>query len=129
MALNPNRPRAVKMYVKPVVKATRTAIGIAFDQVVKEMHASIQKKLSKGYPPASTAGNYPHQRRPGVGLADTFEVVREGYEIKLKTPAYGIWLETGTRKMAARPWILRNMVDRKAEWSKKITKYAKAAMK
>lgn len=117
----------VRMRIKPTVKATRSAMATAFDKVAAEIERDIKRKISRPGPPPSRPGAHP-KKDSGL-LHNTLSVTRKGREIQVRTQSYGQFLETGTRNMAARPFIHRNLTKRKRHWSKRITAHAKAAMK
>lgn len=76
----------------------------------------IRQDISTAYPPASKPGQPPHYREgklfQGIECAVfqgddevTISAYREG------TPMVAFWLEVGTKKMAARPFMSTNMLD------------------
>ena len=115
-----NKPVRIQFNTGRIIKRERRAMGMAMNAVVKEMQETVRKKISKPYPPASTAGNHPHMRRPSVGLRAQFRVLRKGFKIFVRMPLYGAYLEGGTSKMAARPFVRRNIHDKMRFWTKKI---------
>lgn len=120
MAANPNRIRNIKFTTNRQIKRTRTAMAKARRQVAKEMTTELKKLISAPYPPASKPGNPPHMRRPGVGLRAKTEVVARGKDLVVKTTQVGIWLEGGTRKMAARPFIERTIGKQRRSWERRL---------
>lgn len=95
------------------------------DEFMRKLRAEMEKRLATGaevvradavrsirtpYPPASTPGEPPHTRSGASGLlGSVFCQVRAtaskpsaiiGTALK-----YGLFLEIGTSKMAARPWL------------------------
>ena len=111
--------RNILFDVGKVIERRQKIKGEAFDAAVLKMEADIRKKISKPHPPASTAGNHPHSR--SGYLHDNFVVSRKGYTVVVKVPQYGVWLESGTGRMKARPFIRRNLHDKEegkfwAQW-------------
>lgn len=109
--------RRIKFNTGRIIKRTRAATTKALDQVMNEMTTVIKRKINKPYPPASVPGRPPH-RRTGF-LHDRTEVVRKGRKFIVRTPQYGIWLEGGTGRMRARPFI-RPVIDQKKRWTKRL---------
>lgn len=63
------------------------------------------------YPPASSPGEPPRRRTGKLQRSITYQVERKGggHSLKIFAAApYGEFLETGTGKMAARPWRKRS---------------------
>lgn len=117
-------PRRIEFKTPKVMRKNRRAQKLAFDQVGKEMQRAIRKPIRKGYPPASSPGQ-PPRKRTGF-LATNTTVDRKGRTIIIRTPLYGIFLDGGTSRMAARPFIRVRIHDQKKRWSKRIsTLYAK----
>ena len=112
------RMRRIKFNTGRIIKRTRAATTKALDQVMNEMTTVIKRKINKPYPPASVPGRPPH-RRTGF-LHDRTEVIRKGRTFVIRTPQYGIWLEGGTRKMAARPFVLPTIENQKKRWTKRL---------
>lgn len=112
------RMRRINFNTGRIIKRNRSATTKALDQMMNEMTAAIKKKITKPYPPASVPGRPPH-RRTGF-LHDRTEVIRKGRKFIIRTPQYGVWLDGGTRKMAARPFILTTIEDQKKRWTKRL---------
>jgi HK97 gp10 family phage protein len=116
-----DRPRRIYFNTGRIIKRAQKATAKALDKVAKEMTQDIRRKISKPYPPASRPGAHPHMRRPTVGLRSQTKVERKGKKMWVKTPQYGIYLEGGTRKMKARPFIRRNIHDKMStRWTRRI---------
>lgn len=115
-----NKPVRIQFNTGRIIKRERRAMGMAFNAVVKKMQDRVRKKISTPYPPASTPGSHPHMRRPSIGLRAQFRVLRKGFKIFVRMPLYGAYLEGGTRRMKARPFVRRNIHDKMKFWTKKI---------
>lgn len=125
MALQAKRPRRVTFNFRAANRKSRRAETRAFDIVAKRMEARLQKSLSIPYPPPSRAGQSPH-RRTGYLRGHT-KVTRRGRSIFAHVPQYGIWLDGGTRRMAARPFIRKNIHDQRKKWEHMVAQeYRKA---
>lgn len=120
MAKSATAPRRIEFKTGRIIRRERKATSMAFNAVVKQMEREIRRKISTPYPPASTPGSHPHMRRPATGLRSQLRVLRKGVSIFVRVPQYGLYLEGGTSRMAARPFIRRNIHDRKKFWTKKI---------
>lgn len=117
-------PRRIEFKTRKVIRKNRRAQKLAFDQLAKEMQAAIRKPIRKPFPPASTPGRPPH-RRTGF-LHDNTTVDRKGRVLFVRTPQYGVFLDGGTSRMAARPFIRVRIHDQRKRWSKRMSKlYAK----
>lgn len=112
------QPRRIEFKTGRIIKRNRRAMARAFDKVAKQMTQSIRKRISKPYPPASRPGAHPH-KRTGFLKRNT-EVVRKGFSLFVRTPQQGVWLEGGTKNMAARPFIRRNIHDKRGFWTRRI---------
>jgi HK97 gp10 family phage protein len=78
-----------------------TAVGITLVNAIKE-NISIPS-----FPERSKPGEYPHKEDDGILRSSiTYNVDKENLNVKVGTPLlYGKFLERGTRKMAARPFL------------------------
>lgn len=112
------RPRRVQFKTGRIIQRSRRATAKAFDQVTKEMTTALRKVLKKPFPPASRPGNPPH-KRTGFLQGNTV-VSRKGRNIFVRTPTYGIFLDGGTSRMAARPFIRKTIQSQKRKWTKRI---------
>lgn len=108
--LSATSTRNVLFDVGKVIERRQKIKGEAFDAAVLKMEADIRAQIDTQHPPASSPGDPPH-RRSGH-LHDNFFVGRDGYEVVVKVPQYGIYLDGGTGRMAARPFIRRNLHER-----------------
>lgn len=120
MALSATRMRRIEFKTGRIIRRSRKAMTTAMDRVARRMTNNVRVKISKPYPPASTPGSHPHKR--SGDLRRDFEVVRRGLNMFVRVPQYGIWLEGGTRKMQARPFIRRNLLtpEKARFWIKQI---------
>ena len=117
-------PRRIEFKTAKVMRKNRRAQKLAFDQLAKEIQAAIRKPIQKPYPPASAPGRPPHKRSGDLSRGTT--VGRKGRTMIVRTLQYGIWLDGGTRRMAARPFIRVRLQDQRKRWSKRMSKlYAK----
>lgn len=112
------RPRRIQFKTGRIIQRKRQVMAKAFDAVTKEMTAALRKKIDKPYPPASAPGRPPH-KRTGFLQLNTL-VSRKGRSIFVKTPQYGVFLEGGTSRMRARPFIRNTINDQKKRWTKRI---------
>ncbi len=115
------RLRKIEINGTKIARANRIALAKARKQVAAEIQATIRSAIDTPHPPASTPGSFPHKRSGDLKRLTT--VRAEGSKIVTRTPQHGIWLEGGTRKMRARPFI-RRVVTRK-RWGKRTAKLTK----
>jgi len=130
MAQSATRIRRVEFKPKigAVMRKSASAQKRAFKRLASEIEGTYQRALNrKHYPPASKPGQVP-SRRLG-NLADDTNVKAEGRTIVVRTYNYGIWLDGGTSKMQARPWIRRFVHDKPEKWEKRFQKLLKEEMK
>jgi len=120
MAGSAKQIRRITFKTGRVLRRTRGAVSKAFDTVTREMTQVVRRKIGKSYPPSSRPGAHPHLRT-GF-LQRNFEVTRKGFNLFVRVPQYGIFLEGGTGKMRARPFIRRNLFtrDKQLFWTRKI---------
>jgi hypothetical protein len=102
---------------------------LAVEQVRGELEDYVKAACSKPYPPASTAGNYPHLRTGN--LVDGLKVVYSEPDNALKMYSrepYGKWLQNGQlRDNTARPFGTKALLAR--DWVARIAKVARALNK
>lgn len=124
MASKGDKPRRVEFKVNRVISKNNRVVSKVLDRLQTEMTADLKKSLSrKQYPPPSSPGQIP-ARRTGK-LTDNTTVERKGRRLYVRTTQIGIWLDGGTRRMAARPWLRRRIHDRTKHWLGRIQKIAK----
>lgn len=117
-------PRRIEFRTNKVIRKNRRAQKLAFDQLAIEIERAILKPIQKPYPPASVGGRPPHRRSGDLTRGTT--VTRKGRTMIVRTLQYGVWLDGGTRRMAARPFIRVRVHDQRKRWSKRMSKlYAK----
>lgn len=112
------RTRNIKFTTGRVIKRSRTATAKAFKQVAREMTAAIKKDIGKQGPPRSRPGQPP--RKDTGNLHRVTKVVQQGRTLVVKTPQYGVWLDGGTSRMAARPFVRKNIHDKRRKWERRI---------
>ena len=112
------RLRRIKFKTGRIIKRNGIATSQAFNQAVREMTKAIRGPISKQYPPASKPGSPPNKRTGN--LHDSTIVLRIGRAIFVRTTDYGIFLDGGTSKMAARPFIRTRIHDQRKRWTKRI---------
>lgn len=112
------RKRKIDFNTGRIIKRNRKATANAFDTVAKRMTEALRKPIRTPYPPASVPGRPPHQRTGNLERGT--EVIRKGFKLIVRTLQYGIWLDGGTRRMAARPFIRIRINDQKRRWTKEI---------
>ena len=104
---NAFRPRLVTFETRAVLKRSRIAVSKGLADTAVEMTKAIKKTIGKQGPPRSRPGNAP--KKDTGFLHANLEVKKAGTNLALRVPQYGIWLETGTRLMAARPYIAKTI--------------------
>lgn len=126
------RTRRITFKTGRIIARTREATGKAFDKVAREMTRDIRRKISKPSPPPSSPGAHPHSQsgKRGSRLKNTVQVIRKGLTLVVRVPQYGIWLEGGTSRMRARPFIHRNLTTtaKKRFWTKRINNDIRRAL-
>lgn len=116
------RVRVIKFEVPKIIKRSRLAMTKALKIVVPEITKAIRQPMRrKFYPPASKPGTAPARRTSN--LFNNTRVERKGFKLFVRTQQYGIWLDEGTSRMAARPFIGR--VIRQKRWTKRINQLTK----
>lgn len=96
-------------------KRWREGAQAAVNAVSKEAVHLCQEAVSTPYPPASTPGEPPH-KRTGEGQAGIIAVTRptsqvpEAYLTVRRSAKHMLYLEVGTRFVAARPWLKPTLI-------------------
>ncbi len=112
------RTRLVHFDMRIVKRRNRIAERKAQTAIAREMEWALKTKIGRHGPPRSRPGEPPRQETGR--LHDDLTVQRTGRRITVRTYQYGIYLDGGTRKMAARPWIRRTIHDRRKFWDKRM---------
>lgn len=99
------------------------------DKVKKNIEAEARKRMeaatvvvanrakvliSEPYPPPSVPGEPPHRRTGRLRASVSREVVWEGAQWVGRVGSnvkYAKWLELGTSRIAARPWLRRALIE------------------
>lgn len=115
---NANRIRRIQFSTGRIIKRSRTATTKAFKQAAKEMTVAITNLIDTPGPPRSKPGSPPHVDTGNL-LAAT-KVVSSGRQVFVRTPQYGIFLDGGTSRMAARPFIRKAIHDKRKFWERRI---------
>ncbi len=104
-----------------LLRQVESEMNKRLDAAAEVVRAEAVRSIRTPYPPASTAGNPPHSRSGASGLfGSVFHRPESRFKRIIGTPLkYGLYLEVGTSKMAARPW-LRPALNRSLERIKKI---------
>lgn len=112
------------MPIQPLMKATLTdysgqridelevASWECLQRVVAFYHTQLLHTLNTPYPPASTPGNPPHKRTGWLqkNVLYVLDKAKGLGKVGVTVNAsYGAYLEFGTRKMAARPWLVATL--------------------
>jgi HK97 gp10 family phage protein len=83
-------------------------LGDAGEMLADEMAASV----GQPYPPASSPGDEPHRRTGNLQASITSELDAEALRVTVGSPVeYALYLELGTHRMAARPFVYRALAN------------------
>jgi HK97 gp10 family phage protein len=104
-------------YLAYVAEVFDDRLGSAAEVIATAM----RNNLSTDYPPASSPGESPHRRRGNLQAEVHVEkpgplVRRIGSSVK-----YAAFLELGTRKMAARPFLLKSLMEQSDQLRQIVT--------
>lgn len=107
-------PRRIRFKLGRLVKREQRAVSRGLNELMAEMTKKLQSKIDTPYPPPSRPGRPPH-RRTGF-LHGNVKAVRKGRTYWISVPQYGTFLEGGTSKMAARPFIRPTIHKDRLNW-------------
>ncbi len=105
--------------VKTIISRVQHEVDDALRVVGSEMTRDLHKKLSRKHPPVSRPGFPPHRRKGFLRSNTKVTIDRQGV-LSLTVPQYGVWLETGTENMKARPFIHPVIRAQYAKWRKRL---------
>ncbi len=92
-----------------IIQDARSEVAKALNRVGSRSVDRIKSELSGPYPPASSPGQPPHTRTGELQAKMKHKVSISGYyDVYLRvynTAPHADWLEFGTEKMAARPFL------------------------
>jgi hypothetical protein len=107
---------AIKRVTKFFTGAVDTALSVpnTGERHRRKRTTKFGKKGSQytTYPNVSAPGDPPHKRKGHLRGGVVFEIAADGLSSRvgiLKNVIYGLYLEFGTKKMAARPWLLATL--------------------
>ncbi len=113
--------KAVNIRVKAGMQKNLTAAAIFVVRKVKQSLAQAGPTKTRPGTPASSPGEPPHRRTGTLARSITHEIhgasARVGTNVK-----YGKFLETGTSKMAARPYLRPAVIKNRRAIKKILTK-------
>jgi len=99
----------VKVQSLNVASMVGSQVASGVKKAAEYMKMRLKEKVSQGYsPPPSLPGNPPHVDTGELWNSITYRV--QGTTITFKAAQHGIYLEYGTSKMAARPWLNNTML-------------------
>lgn len=103
-----------------LVKRTLKARQAGLEEVAREITRDLKKAIGRPGPPPSKPGRFP-KKDTGRMHRET-KAVRVGRKIVVQTTGYGPLLDTGTRNMAARPWLSKKVfsADAGRKWRRRI---------
>ena len=96
--------KAVQSRIKTGMKRNLTAAAIFVVRKVKESLSQAGPTRTSPQTPASKPGQPPHRRTGTLARSITHEVSKDSARVGTNLK-YGKFLETGTSKMAARPYL------------------------
>jgi HK97 gp10 family phage protein len=107
---------SIQLDVENVKQLVRHEMAIRLNKAAHYFRGKVVANLSTPYPPASPHGANPHARTGKL---------RQSINVRPATPQnlnaevgtslrYGAFLEVGTKKMAARPFLLNTLLAEKA---------------
>lgn len=98
--------------------AVRGAIADGFEKTGKQIVKKIKSNLSTPWPPASNPGQFPHKRTGNLQQAVDYwlngQVLELQIGVNIDAP-YWNWLEDGTKKMLARPFVMGTIDQMRAQ--------------
>src|SRR5262245_12863773 len=95
-----------------IMKEIRADMNARLHTVGVLVTSEMRRRLSTPGPEASAPGDYPHAQSGRLRAAVTFEADPADDSISIIVPVdYAGFLEHGTSKMEARPFVLRTVED------------------
>jgi len=113
----------VRWYEKRIVQATEQKAMVWMISSGKEAARRTQRTIGRLYPPASRPGEPPRKRtgRLQKGVKATWTFKTTTVRVVSEAP-YSLFLEKGTRKMSARPFILGSLQSFQVSLKKRINR-------
>jgi hypothetical protein len=120
MASNPFRKRLVKIDFKGTLDRSARAVSRGFRDTAVEMTTDIKEVLNvQGTKKVRSNPGEPPRRQSGK-LHDNTQVIATGKRMIVRTLQYGIWLDGGTSRMDARPFIHATISNKRRFWTRRI---------
>lgn len=114
------RNRLVKIDIQGTIKRSRISISRGMADTAVEMSRAITKVLGRqGTSLLRSRPGEPPRRQTGFLQANTSIEKAKG-KLQVRVPQYGIWLDGGTGRMAARPFIRVTIHDKRRFWQRRI---------
>lgn len=128
------QPTTVKLkwYGKKQKKVIRDAIHRAQIAEGVQLVADIRKTINTAYPPASTPGTPPHKRTGNLSREVQFWDNKRTFEIEIGVTVdalYGLFLDEGTVKMKARPFLKKPAKKAAPRYAKRVRTAVQRATK
>lgn len=99
-------------------------VGVLLERAVKRNLSNATRSLGPSPP-----GGFPHTDTGYLRQSIFFEVTKAGRSVIVGTPViYGLYLEVGTKKMAARPFLVPTLNQNKAKIHQILTADKKSAL-
>jgi len=113
-----------KVQTRKVTRKIQLANAKAMRALATEITAELSKKLGKqGTPNLRSKPGQPPRRQTGFLQANTKVEFDGKNKMVVKTPLYGIYQDGGTRNILPRPFLRKNVHDRKPNWNRRYRFY------
>lgn len=90
----------------------RSAIADGMERAAADVKAAMRRNLNVPYPPASRPGQFPRRRTGRLRKSIDYWLNKKTLEVWIgpsDAATYGLYLEFGTRRMKARPFMFRTL--------------------
>jgi HK97 gp10 family phage protein len=121
-----------KSKIKGVPWAVRRAVADGMEQAARSLVRVMRANLNTPYPPASEPGEFPHKRTGNLRDNVDYWIDRKTLKLRIGPTVdavYGLYLEYGTSRMAARPWIAPSYASRKQQFQNTIANASRKAIR
>lgn len=133
MALSARRTRKVDFKVKSRSSSMKRKIVHARTNAMHQLSIEMEEKLKtvigkQGSRFDRSKPGEPPRRQTGYLQENVSVEFVGGKQLTVRSPQYGTWLDGGTGRMAARPWLRRTIHDKQAYWDKRFRDLMKRFM-